>query len=253
MQNKQVYKLGVICMAKSLISSVSFGSYNKVSFDGRWKKSPENGYSTRPLKAIPLAVIIAMSPMVNEACIYAETHQINNIEQDDYKFEQKGKIIAAQPYDLNDGSWRTCVIFFESTDDNNEDIEAVRVVFNKQENGFRYIGNEKVNYKRNKLDELYIQGMEILNTTVQYDDGSENKYRTYYILGPLKYTKEPAISTDGTSRIVDKSAYIREFENGKYEIPENLYNYIKGLLGKQIKYSESSIIEKYTKSGEPMF
>ena len=49
-------------MAIRPVSSVSFNNYN-VGFEGKKHKTPENRHSSNPIKAIPLAALIAMSPM----------------------------------------------------------------------------------------------------------------------------------------------------------------------------------------------
>lgn len=54
-------------MAIRPVSSVSFNNYsnfsNNVAFEGKKNKSPNNRHCSNPMKAIPLATLIAMSPM----------------------------------------------------------------------------------------------------------------------------------------------------------------------------------------------
>ena len=53
-------------MAISPVSSVSFNNYNNVTFAGKEnKENRHSSHTTSPVKAVPLAVLLAMSPMVN--------------------------------------------------------------------------------------------------------------------------------------------------------------------------------------------
>lgn len=70
-------------MAIRAISNIGINnSYNNVSFEGRRhrKHSENNNYSTSPLKVVPLAALIAMSPMVDTQDLFAINSQDANIE-----------------------------------------------------------------------------------------------------------------------------------------------------------------------------
>ena len=67
-------------MAISPISSVSFNNYNNVTFAGkRDKENRHSSHTTTPVKAVPLAVLLAMSPVSTN--VYANDPIINGIEQ----------------------------------------------------------------------------------------------------------------------------------------------------------------------------
>ena len=56
-----------MCMAIRAVSSVNFNNYNNISFEGRRNKkhAEHQRHSTNPLKVVPLAALIAMSPLTS--------------------------------------------------------------------------------------------------------------------------------------------------------------------------------------------
>ena len=74
-------KYGVMCMAIRLVSSVSFRN-NNISFESRHRRDHgEHSRHTNALRSIPVAALIAMSPMVNARDFSLEPNesQIENV------------------------------------------------------------------------------------------------------------------------------------------------------------------------------
>lgn len=86
-------------MAISPVSSVSFrNNYNQISFEGKRKEKSESViHSTSPLKAVPLAVMLAMSPLnsVEAQSTSSNNRQVEVTEVVSARDPYAGQIISA--------------------------------------------------------------------------------------------------------------------------------------------------------------
>lgn len=192
-------------MAIRPISSVSFNTnYNNVNFEGKKKeKSHHTSTFTNTIKSIPLAAIIAMSPMVGQAQAPKEKI-ISWIDTGDKQ--------AINPRQIND----TSELMFISTDGNDEDAEIVRLrgTSSASRKGVKYVFTTETDVKT----------LEVRNIT-DPDDGEVTK--RYYAWGPGFVARSRGITPSG--ELVGES-FIPPKRQMKTEISKALYDYLAELM-----------------------
>ena len=207
-------------MAIRPVASVSFSNqYNNVNFEGRKNKETHSHSSvTNTLKSIPLAVAIAMSPMVTQAqtprekelqCLTVDTKSIS-------------------PSTNN----KSCEIRFISTDGNDNDFEITRLA-----NSVRYKGRVK-GYK-DPVECVYtyttdVKTLEVCN--MKNHEGTEH-WKQYYAVGPGTVTRSRVKTPDGEwTGQVQK----RNVSENRTEISKEMYDYLKELLENEVEYKTTS-------------
>lgn len=200
-------------MAVSPVSSVSFrNNYSNIGFEGKKKNdknvSVENTRSSM-LKAIPLAALIAMSPLTStKAQTFAKNEKIINFEQ--YDETKKG---------LGD-----VVIWFLSTDGDDNNAEILRYTSNKT---IKYsTTSDKAFHDKQSCD---ISKFRIVNVSSKYGNSTE-----YYVSGPG--TRQT--HSDG------RPVMTKNFENLSIKISPEMFKYLKSLVGDQIECkTENRVVE----------
>ncbi len=211
-------------MAVSPISSVSFrGNYNQVNFEGKKDKREQYHTSsfTNTLKSIPLAVAIAMSPLVTQA----QAPQEKNV------LEVPVDTRGIEPSNRND----YCAVRFISNDGNDENVEVVRLVYSSPYRGRLkgYEGRVECKYT-NTLD---VNTLELRNVTNK--SGTET-WQEYYAWGPAKITRSMVKLPDGTWT---GKAEIRRVDELKVQISNEVYDYLKEIMGNGAEYKSTNKID----------
>ena len=222
-------------MAIRPVSGISFNNY---SFEGKNKKTnPErhSGHTTSPLKAIPLAALIALSPMAKAESAVAKELQTPKIET--VQNLQK-KVVLQTRFAKADVNGTAANIDFISTDGDDENAEVVAIKFSRI---VPYKSEEGVKGYRIEINGLKnLKGLKIENVT-EYRDAEKksHKFKRYYITGEGSCFLSQA--KDGKGRVLDKS---KISQITKIEINENFYNYLKDILEDSITYEEDTVEEK---------
>lgn len=198
-------------MAIAPVSSVSFrNNYsNQVSFEGKKEKASKMQVPMA-LKAIPLATLLAMSPLNS---VDAQTRADHNNED----------VLAIQQYKgtTND---RSCNIFFISNDGDANNFERValgysgsKVKINEVVNGKRIPVIKSTNYMQ------YADELKIVNVTYRYEDGRPDEHSVqYFVTGPrISYVLREDAQTE---RALSRKEGYSQFQ--EYQIDKNLYEYL---------------------------
>ncbi len=198
------------------ISSVSFKSNcNNVNFEGKRKESKmdiPNRYSSM-LKAIPVATLIAMSPL-------------NSVNAQ--SSAAKEKIVDFEQYDETKKGLGNVILYYISTDNNDNNAEILRYSsVTKKQFGLE---NPIINYYTTNCD---VSVLKTVHVTSDFGNSTE-----YYVTGPGK----SIIESNGKIR---ESQYQTEVE---VKISPEMYNYLKGLLGNMVEYKTESNDRRYLDS-----
>ena len=207
-------------MAISPISSVSFrNNYGQVNFIGRKDEAEHRSSNfTNTLKAIPLATLIALSPLNNaNAQTYAPKEEIVHLEKYDDSLNGSGYVS----------------IWFLSTDGDNSDIEKVKFCATDQ----KYSGDRQKKYTT--VLECEPQKLKKVRVSVK-DDYSNHVVTRYYVSGPGKTEKLIDKMTQGSSTGTRVSSRVYKYDEQEIKISENVYNYLKQVYGDDIEYVNES-------------
>ena len=194
------------------ISPISYtNGYNQVNFAGRKKQrnNVENSYSTNSfMKSIPVAVLMAMSPLNG---VQAQTAPTNSNE----------KIVQVQTYKdpVKDG----CNILFISNDGNDNDVEAIALQYGKKYASTRNIrGIDTKLYKRENFKQ-YLDTLKTVNETLKYEDGSPSQtVKKYVVAGPRTY--DVFVENAQTGKLYKHTN--GKSEHNEYVIDKELYDYL---------------------------
>ena len=213
------------------VSAINCFEYNNTLFQGKKnKETPAPVHTSSPLKAIPVAVLIAMSPL-NTPVVNAQEPS-TTIEYADSKSE-----LVAQD-------------FFHS---NKANIGSCRVDVYKTKNGEKYvelhiakkIDSYALDDKGNFVDAYRLKEV-ILNPvgisgnieTRNYSKSGQKVIAAYYVTGSgSEYTSEPK-TLDPDAKLRKTQPMSRNFDNEKFEIPAEAYKHLKKVLKGQIDINE---------------
>lgn len=210
-------------MAIAPISSVSFrNNYNQVNFGGKKRERSNGMHVPMAVKSIPLAVIIAMSPMVGQAQSQPEKI-VHMVTLNDRK--------SINPSSQNS----KCEILFLSNDGNDDNIEIVRLSSVSPFKGVLkgYEGRVECNY----TTQTDVNVLEIRNKKREADGVI---YQEYYALGPGKVIRSMVKLPNGewTGKV-----NTRHIEKVETHISKEVYEYLKSIMGDDVDYKTTNVID----------
>ena len=212
-------------MAISPISNVSFNNYNNVTFESRKnKKYPEyHSHSTSPIKAIPLAALIAMSPLTS-------VNAQNNINE---KVVVSGVFENAKPPTIISDKGEPCEIFFISNDGDDNSVERIKLKFVDKRFKIMDVNGQrkKMNYEYTK--DIYADTLVLCNETRKYNGKPDKNTEAYYVLGECRHMRSYYHNSEGD--IIKKDGFVKNYK-GKIEISKDLYKYLQEIMGDEIQY-----------------
>ena len=227
-------------MSISPISSVSFNNYNNVSFEGRRSKNhSEHNHSTSPLRAVPLAALIAMSPMVNT---YAQVNPTEHTEfvQNGIQYVGDGYNSVATLLDVETPHYEDCAILWPKNSNNPKD----KVLF--------YVETARIKTRLNGNDELVPvilekeslirpQKLIVVNEDIKNDHGATTAHNVIYYVSGYRTT------TDGYYEIKNNQSGSSQGDllktksyavpNSELRISKQFYNQLKLIYGDSIEYT----------------
>lgn len=222
---------------------VSFRNNHNISFESRKENKNKNHdkFVSSPLKAVPLAVLLAMSPLnsvdaqnvIKEGLTENKVSVYNGKETRIYNYTQK-----VSPIDHI-----TIPDVLEFTSRDGDDIpEGVRL---KRTERFGTnvtidgVNNKAVLQKDNNLNITSLMVEHVTDTR----NGEVKKYDVYYAVGD-NLTKSTYFDRENQSVILGKPKR-GKLINSKIGISENLYNIIADTMGDKITYTESTDLRRY--------
>jgi hypothetical protein len=214
-------------MAIASISSVNFrNNYNQVNFEGKRKEEHRNtGNSSikNTLKSIPLATLIAMSPMTSPA-----------------QEAKEEKIIASTEFKHafdEDDPHEKCIVQFVSTDGNDDDAEKVYIVRCGDTYIPAMVNGRYTKYKSYFSNRMEINAIKCVNVTRTYAESPDVVSQLYYVEGPCHYTSIGYDTPQG--RVPGKD---KKNPNGTFQISQRFYNSLNDLLEDMIEHKTASEI-----------
>jgi len=213
----------------SAVNNVSCKNNYKNLNLGSKKKSQnpqhESRQSSSAIKAIPLATLIAMSPL----------NATNTFAQSD----NSDKIIEV--HEVVEGPVTTNIRLI-STDGDDSDIEkfSLEVFSVRKDKSVDPETGKNVPTTRNVIDCVDIDSLKVKDVTINYlDIGKVDKHKSYFVKGDISRFETPAKASDGSGKTYGK---IRRSKGSdvEYSISKDLYEYLKQITegivpeGKQV-------------------
>lgn len=219
-------------MVITAVNNVSFrGNYNNLNFEGKKKQRPEHEprHSSSMLKAIPLATMIAMSPLNAPSTNFS----INDDPE---------KIIEIHEVDEGDKLTNIRLI---STDNDDSTIEkfSLEVFSDRKGESFDADLNQKVATKRSVIDCVDVDTLKLKDVTIDYfnvDKVDKRKY--YYVVGDITRFESAPKATDGSGKVYGKNKSYKG-QAYEYEVSKDLYDYLKSIT-QGIVPETKKVIEK---------
>ncbi len=204
------------------ITPVSFGAnYNRLTFEGR--KDNENyrpSYLKNTLRSIPLATLIAMSPLNSNVSLYAQ----KPVEE---VIVMSGRVQNATIPDAL-GEMPKCEINFISTDGDDNTIEKLNLSFVDWDTG-----TQKINGKRTKCKYAYskfidLEALEVRKEIRKYSGSEDKESERYFVSGSGKFARSNFHDLDGNP--YDTGGFIRKADHLEQEISKDFYDYLANYL-----------------------
>lgn len=212
-------------MAIAPISSVSFrNNYNQVNFEGKKREKSSGLHVSNSIKAIPLATLIALSPLNSSALDNSSATQANTrLEQ--IKSKRELVFHVALPKEL--GLPGAQGVMFYDTDNDPSDVEQAIYV---------------ISYNNGRLTEEIDISDGFIVETVNYKDGTPSEVN-YCTKGKTVRTRRKSdgnkkVETSWGTTSIDKKAF--DFITNNFE---NVF---------EIKY-RTTVKDKKEMGGVPMF
>ena len=224
-------------MTISPVSAVSFrNNYNQVNFGSKHKKD-EGNHSSRPagtlMKSVPLAALIAMSPLVG-----AQAQLINGITPNE-------KIVKSMTY--KDPDKDGCDILFISNDGNDSNAEAIVLQHGMLAKYSRPVNGVRKNILKRENERQYLDTLKIVHERVKYSDGTITKPTTKYVVsGPCIRDVFNMDIDNGLRNVINpKSTIINHTE---YVIDKELYDFLLPFMEKNSVKTEERVSKAYERS-----
>lgn len=204
------------------ITSVSYGkNYYSQAFEG--KKDRRNNhrpsYVSNTIKSIPLAAILAMSPLNSSMNVYAQ-------EPVQKEIVMSGKVRNATPPDAV-GKYGECDIDFISTDGNNNNAEIIQLSFVDWHRGKELINGTRTECEYAYTTTMELKELELCREIRKYDGAPDKLSERYFVIGPGSYARSYFFDLEGNS--YDTGNFDRKGPQ-KQEVTKEFYNYLANLL-----------------------
>ena len=204
------------------ITSVSFKSnYNKLTFEGRKDKQNNHrpSYVSNTIKSIPLAAIIAMSPLNTSLNVSAQ-------EPVQKELVMSGRVRNATPPDAV-GKYGECDIDFISTDGNNNNAEIIQLMFFDPQKGEEFINGVRTECEYTYTTTMELKALERCKEIRKYDGAPDKLSERYFVAGPGSYARSYFYDLDGNC--YNTGNFDRKGTQ-KQEVTKEFYDYLANLL-----------------------
>lgn len=221
------------------ISAIN-GFRSDVTFEK--KPNKESIVASRPqtssLKAIPLAVLIAMSPL-NAVQAQNKAENTNSATKTEQVYEDKELLVLEHPKALafSNGS---CALSFISNDGDDSDAEKIVLKFKKSTPFSAYDSNIKSDKQSRWILIMDLDSIYTHKSILAYPNGERDVITTYSVRGNGVEYQTEVLRDDGTVLIPEIYSKRRQ----GIKISDEFYEYLKGIVGDAIPTGEK-ISTKY--------
>ena len=215
------------------INAVNSYHFDKINFESKRQKNVQApAYTTSTLKAIPVALLMAMSPVNAQ-----EPMTPRDAKQVEYAIPDEEEIITQFRFENATPDGNAGFISVRSADNNKKSVE---IHLNNK------ISSYAVDVNGNVVDAYRLREIEIkpekLSSIVEsksYMNGGTSVKTRYYVIGSgTEYTNPPK-PIDRTLDVREVSQpIVMKVEHKKYEISGKLYKYLKDLLKDNVEINE---------------
>lgn len=160
-------------MTIQAISGVKNNGYTNVSFEGRKNKSSKNPQITSPMKAVPLAVLVALSPMTTTNAEQIMRSNVNTVELAQTQDGWKTTVLETKTFKTNRGDLKLELIN-RKNDDVNANINSIH--FEYKDGGLhgKLDGREKMEYRL--YDDSGVRFATMTASELRFKDQNGNKF-----------------------------------------------------------------------------
>lgn len=232
------------------VTSVSFNkNYNKLNFEGRKDRETQYhrpSYVVNTLRSIPLAAILAMSPLNSSMNVYAQQPQ-------EKKIVMSLKANNITPPDIF-GKQMGCEIDFISTDGNDDTAEKLELTFVNWRRGEQLINGKKTKCKYAYTTVIDLKNVELLKEVRKYSNSDDKVTERYFVSGPGSYARSFFFDLNGNS--LNTGNFNRKSDNMEQEISKDFYNYLADLLknsGDMVKFKTTTTNIDGDKEADELF
>ena len=212
-------------MAIAPVSSVSFrNNYNQINFEGK-KKEHTHSKMTNALKSVPLAALIAMSPL--------------NMQAEDI-------VVARVEIENADAiTGRNARVLFCDTDGNPNNVEKIVFEFEELLKYKEKINGREVPVRQTFTKAYELDSVHVKKVTEVFDNGPDRHSTRYYISGPTTSTWSNSRTADvpyEQSKLVRRGR-TEKYPRGEIQVTQRVYDYLKQILGSQLPEKVTTVTE----------
>ena len=202
------------------IQAINNFHLNQINFESKKSNNTQSaGHTSAPLKAIPVALLMAMSPLnMQKATAQVYPVQLEQIQHNEDELVGLDSCSTATP-DGNPGK----VKMYMSRDGE----EYIKLNLLKKTDAFA-MNSKQETVSASKISTIDIRPEEFLIETTTYSGkGQRSKETKYYVVGSgIQYVSQIIDATTGEPLKRPYKDYILKIESQKFEITEEFYNLI---------------------------
>ena len=200
------------------IQAINNYHFNRINFESKKSNNIQSaGHATAPLKAIPVALLMAMSP-VNMA-----KAQVSPLDNPIWKFYYNPKNIVIGQDKIEcatpDNEYN-CTLKYMSNNGNDDTAEILRFVFEKYADESIKDGDQTTYLTKHFTKEVNMSSLVKEEHNIKNGDGTTTQFFKYYIEGP---GTERTVTRDcDTERVIRSSS--AQLNNVSVEITKEFYD-----------------------------
>lgn len=216
------------------VSAVNSHRLNSLHFEGTKAKEVQKPvHSSNPIKAIPVAVLIAMSP-INAPLMNAKP-VVSAEPQTEISTKQEKVVATAEYPNATPDKDMGCTIYFISNDGDDNSAEKVQMVFNIKDNLYDNKKLAAVRSETKVVEMKTIRKRHILNIS---EGGVATHMDAYSLEGPgYNIVSISKLNGEIVSRKTDMK------DNQMISITKQFYEDLKGLSDDSLKIIEEDVVD----------
>ncbi len=216
------------------VNAINSYKFNNVHFEG--KKSKQDNRimnTTTPIKAVPVIVLMAMSPL--NAPLMNAKPVVSAEPQTEISAKQEKVVATAEYPNATPNKNMGCTIYFISNDGDDNSAEKVQMVFNIKDNLYDNKKLAAVRSETKVVEMKTIRKRHILNIS---EGGVETHMDAYFLEGPgYNIVSISKLNGEIVSRKTDMK------DNQMISITKQFYEDLKGLSDDSLKIIEEDVVD----------
>ena len=212
--------------------SVSFRNNYNLAFEGRKKKNSEQSHVSSPVKAVPLAVLLAMSPLNVDGQNVIKENIATGVKRElaDGSYRKDFEYVEESPFVLIGAD---CEVAFVSTD--GDDIpETVKLKNNNDYTKHVMINGVRtpaISKNRRIID---VKALRIVNVTKTLENGEISRSKRYYAVGDITIFRH-LVDKDNPKKSLAPMETIKH-KNSEVQIHKEFYDRLAATMGDNLEY-----------------